>query len=94
MKFYKKNFKIIEFKKSKVKHKKYAVILQNKDTSKKYTMNFGDKRFQHYYDRIGLYSDLNHGDNNRRLLYRKRHKNTYDPKIYSPAYFSWKFLWN
>ena len=36
-------------------------------------IHFGDKRYQHYYDRIGLYSHLNHNDKKRRQAYFSRH---------------------
>lgn len=95
MKYEKNKYEIIEFRRSTCKHKKYDVFLINKQTRKIYKLSFGDKRYEQFKDStgLGLYSKLNHGDKRRRSLYRKRHRNTYDPKYYSPAYFSWRYLW-
>lgn len=61
---------------------------------------FGDRRYEHYYDRIGGYPDKNHMDNERRQNYRARHSKITDStgypyyKIpYTPAWFSWNMLW-
>lgn len=73
---------------SKYKHKKYDVFQHNK-----YLLSFGDNRYQHYCDKFGYYSHLNHLDPKRRLLYRMRHQNDNinDPRY--PGYWSWNFLW-
>ena len=73
---------------------KYTAIINNK------RINFGDKRYQQYHDKIGLYKDLDHNDKQRRANYRRRHsairtklgKRAIDIK-YSPAWFSYHYLW-
>lgn len=62
-------------------------------------VNFGRLPYQHYFDRIGKYSYLNHKDEKRRALYRIRHgainrkgMRAIDKK-YSPAWFSYHLLW-
>ena len=42
--------------KSKAKNKKYSVYV--KQNSKTKLIHFGDKRYKHYKDKIGLYSHL------------------------------------
>jgi hypothetical protein len=76
------------------KNYKYTAIIKDKK------VNFGDKRYEHYHDKIGLYSHLDHNDKKRRASYRKRHSAilTKDGKKaisikYSPAWFSYKYLW-
>jgi hypothetical protein len=85
----------ILFVKSPVKNKKYRAIFDNGEFT-----DFGDDRYQQYYDRIGLYSHLDHLDDKRRLSYIKRHlglKNkdgSYSVShTRSPAYLSLKYLW-
>lgn len=76
------------FKRSTKLNKKYMVI-----TPKGRTIHFGDKRYQHYHDKIGLYKHLDHNDSKRRALYRQRHKKDKinDPEY--PGYYSWRYLW-
>ena len=76
------------------KNYKYTAIIKDKK------VNFGDKRYEHYHDKIGLYSHLDHNDKKRRANYRKRHSAilTKDGKKaisikYSPAWFSYRYLW-
>lgn len=84
----------MEFKKSTRKYKKYMTTYKGK------TIHFGDTRYQHYFDKIGLYSHLNHLDDNRRYNYLKRSSNirnkqgklTYKDKS-SPNYYSINYLW-
>ena len=77
--------------KSKLKFKKYSVYVL-KDGSRK-LIHFGDTRYQHYKDRIGLYSHLDHNDKKRRENYYSRHgeKNLKDKS--RPKYWSHKKLW-
>lgn len=89
---------LIGFVKSPKKYKKYRAIL-NDGTRSKY-VDFGDTRYQHYEDKIGLYSYLDHLDKKRRANYRARHSAilTKDGvpayKVpYTPAFFSWYYLW-
>lgn len=50
-------------------YKKYDVY----DLSMRYLTSFGDRRFQHFRDRIGYYKKLDHKDPQRRRNYRARH---------------------
>lgn len=70
------------------KNKKYDVYKDDK-----FITSFGDKRYQQYHDKIGHYSNLDHGDKKRRDAYRTRHRGD---KIYDPnyaGYWSWHYLW-
>lgn len=70
-------------------NKKYDVF--NKDT-REYITSFGDIRYSHYYDQIGLLpKSLNHLDEERRKLYYKRHGKS--AKFQSAKWFSHNFLW-
>ena len=76
-------------------NKKYKVIIHYPGDRKK-TVQFGDKRYQQYKDKtpLKLYSRKNHNDPERRAAYRKRHgAQGHHKKKYSPAWFSWKYLW-
>lgn len=71
------------------KNKKYQAILPDGKT-----VQFGDVNYQHYRDKIGLWSHLDHGDEKRRKNYRARHgAQGHYKKKFSPAWFSWKLLW-
>ena len=59
--------------------KKYYVILKN---GKK--VSFGDVRYEDY---------LIHGDRQRRLRYRQRHRNDNINDPESPGYWAWHLLW-
>lgn len=72
--------------KSKKFPKKYCATLHNKKVC------FGDIRYQHFKDKIGHYSYLNHYDKKRRLLFHQRH-NCKNAKKYTPNWFSCKYLW-
>lgn len=65
--------------------KKYYTIVGNKK------VYFGSSRHQHFYDRIGYYTSLNHNDVIRRRRYYERHKINY-PRG-SPDWLSKTFLW-
>lgn len=93
--FSKSEYKFIKFEKSKTANKKYDAILQNKKTKKLKKIPFGDKRYQQYQDTtgLGIYSDKDHKDKERRLNYRKRHKVYIKDGYYSAGYFSMNFLW-
>jgi hypothetical protein len=69
------------------KNKKYDAF--NKEGKK--IASFGDKRYQHYFDKIGYYSDLNHLDKERKRLYYARHGK--EAKKGTPKYFSHNILW-
>ena len=93
MKYPVKDYNIIGFEKSNIKNKKYSVYIQNIHNDKIYKLDFGDIRYEHFYDEIGLYKHLNHNDIKRRENYRNRHRKHYDKNKYSAAYFSWNYLW-
>jgi hypothetical protein len=76
----------IKFKKSTRKNKKYDAFKDGKKLT-----SFGDKRYHHYKDKIGMYSSLNHLDTDRRRRYYARHGR--QVKKYSAKYFSHKYLW-
>jgi len=73
-----------DFQKSTRKNKKYMVKVNNK------TVHFGDNRYEHYNDKIGLYKNLNHNDKERRKRYYARHGKA---EKHSPKWFSHKYLW-
>ena len=88
----------VTFEKGTYPHKYKAVVtLANGQTK---TVPFGHQKYQHYHDKIGLYSRLDHNDPERRRRYRQRHsaiklkngKRAIDVK-YSPAWFSYHYLW-
>lgn len=70
------------------KNKKYDVF----DEDWKYLFSFGDKRYQHYKDKLGHYEDLNHNDEQRRNDYLKRSK-PLSPIGLNANTFSRYFLW-
>jgi hypothetical protein len=58
----------------------------------KFITSFGDTRYEHFYDKFGMYSNLNHLDLKRRKSYKQRHtENHSDPK--HAGYWSWYWLW-
>jgi len=90
---------------SKKENKKYDVylvfnnkemgigVLEDNQFVKRYILSFGDKRYQHYKDKIGYYKNLDHNDKQRRKLYRNRHKNdNIDDQNYA-GFWSWHYLW-
>lgn len=85
---------------------KYTAILKDGSPWKTNRVNFGDRRYQHYYDKTplqlngGKYHAKDHLDKERRSRYRLRHKmikNKQGLAAYqiplSPAWFSYHFLW-
>lgn len=87
---------MVEFRKSKTKGKKYDALYHGK------WIPFGALGYQHFFDRtgLGLYSNLDHKDPERRERYRARHKAillkdgspAYKDKN-QPSYYSLRFLW-
>lgn len=89
---------------SRKRHKKYKAVFKDKSV-----VEFGDTRYEHYKDSVpkklggGLWVHKNHLDEVRRKRYRARHSGMecmrngktvrcIDVK-YSPAWFSYYFLW-
>ena len=104
MKYLKNQYKHIGFRKSQVKGKKYDAILKNRtnDNILKYVPFGGIKMdgtpYQQFRDStgLGIYSKYDHGDKNRKRLYRIRHskeKMSFG-KYWTAGLFSWRFLWN
>lgn len=54
-------------------------------------VSFGSLPYQHYEDKIGHYSHLNHYDENRRKNYYKRFGKKAD--VFTPKWFSHNYLW-
>lgn len=90
---------------SKKENKKYDVymvfnnkemgigVLKDNQFVKRYITSFGDKRYQHYKDKIGFYKNKDHNDKERRKLYKDRHKNdNIDDPNYA-GFWSWHYLW-
>lgn len=80
---------------------KYTAILPDGEK-----VNFGHRDYEHYRDSVprllggGLWSHLDHGDKRRRSNYRSRHSGVRTGsgqraymQRYSPAWFSYHFLW-
>ena len=90
-----KDYKFVKFRKSNTKGKKYDAIIENIKTGQTSTLPFGSSDYEQYNDStvLGLYSNKDHNDKMRRTLYRKRHEVFLKPDMYSPGYFSYKYLW-
>ncbi len=58
-----------------------------------YLLSFGDIRYEHYKDKFGHYTYLNHNDKTRRDAYRKRHANDNIDDVNFAGFWSWHFLW-
>jgi len=86
--YYKYGYKFVA--PSNTEHKKYDVY--DVKTDKKIA-SFGDRRYEHYHDKIGYYSHLNHNDVVRKKLYRIRHAKDIH-NMDSAGGFSFKFLWS
>jgi hypothetical protein len=88
-------------------NKKYRVVVEDKKTKKKRTIQFGAKRYQQYKDssHLGLYTKQNHLDRNRRRRYFLRHSGVNSKREaltkeliengyrYTPKILSHKYLW-
>jgi len=87
-------YTLIRFEKSNTKNKKYDAVIRDIYTGKDKRVPFGDSRYQHYKDttNLKLYSNLDHGDLDRRWRFKRRHwKNA--RKRFSSAWFADHFLW-
>jgi hypothetical protein len=87
-------YEFIRFEKAKAKGKKYSAILMNTETKRTKRVNFGDSSMEQYKDTtgLGLYSNLDHNDEDRRESFRARFRESAKVK-YSPSWFSYNFLW-
>ena len=76
----------------------YPIFVSDKYPKKYYALvnrkkvYFGDQKYEHYYDRLGYYSDLNHLDKNRKRLYKLRHNKDRHVKG-SAGWFADQILW-
>ena len=96
-----KDLKIGEFAKSTNKNKKYMVKVETGEGKTK-IVHFGDILYEHYKDStgLGLYSNMDHNDKQRRELYRARASKikdksgnfTYLDKT-KANYYSYNYLW-
>tara|TARA_R110000868_G_scaffold175436_1_gene412475 strand:+ start:94 stop:360 length:267 start_codon:yes stop_codon:yes gene_type:complete len=85
--YYKFGYKFVA--PSNTEHKKYDVY--DVKTDKKIT-SFGDRRYNHFNDKIGYYDHLNTNDIARRKLFKTRHEK--NRHVYqSAAWFADRFLW-
>ncbi len=87
--------------------KKYtAVIPPRRGAATPSRVSFGHRDYQHYKDQVpknmggGRWTKKDHGDKKRRTNYRKRHAGmkckdgtSCVKKRYSPAWFSYHYLW-
>lgn len=89
----KKEYKLLGYRKSKTKHKKYDAILENRKTKKLKYVPFGAIGYIHFRDLTGLNLYPTHNDPKRRKLYRERHKKDLKAGYYSPGYFSYHIIW-
>jgi hypothetical protein len=85
-------FKIVSILPSIVKNKKYDVILEDKENKERKKLSFGDINSQHYYDKLGIYNNLDHLNKERRRLFKLRFEKKRHIK-HSPSWFSDKYLW-
>jgi hypothetical protein len=74
------------------KRAKYDAILKNKFTNQIKRVPFGMKGMEHFKDKLGHYSHLDHGDEKRRHNWKRRHGKNIDYK-FSSAYWASNILW-
>jgi hypothetical protein len=78
--------------KSKRKNKKYDVFNENN----KFVVSFGDTRYEQFHDKLGAFKNLNHSDEKRLKLFKKRFQKLYNDNKnnpYSSILYSWNLLW-
>ena len=69
-------------------NKKYDVYKDGK-----YLLSFGDLRYQHYRDKLGRFTELDHNDKERREKFRKRFGGKDFSNPDKALYWSWYYLW-
>lgn len=79
--------------------KDYTIKVSDKENKKydvfdddKYLFSFGDRRYEHYHDKLGHFQHLNHNDDKRRNNYLARSKNINKIGINANT-FARNFLW-
>ena len=60
-------YRLLGFKRSQVKGRKYSALIQHKTTGKKRTVNFGAIGYSTYHDKTGLGLYEVHGNKKRRI---------------------------
>jgi hypothetical protein len=94
MGYYKKtDYKLLGYRKSNTKNKKYDAVIKRTGSDKEVLIPFGDIRYENYHDLTGLNLYKLHGDKKRRTLYKQRHKKDLLTGYFSPGYFSYFILW-
>ena len=91
----KKQYSLVDFEKSKTKNKKYDAILLNQANNKTIKIPFGHSSYAQFKDStgLGLYSNKDHGDLNRRAFFRQRHAKDIKKRLLLCGWFSMKYLW-
>ena len=94
-----KEYKLIGFRKSLKRLSKYDAILENKKNKTIVFVSFGGIKpngipYSQFEDRVPLklYSKYDHGNEERRQMYLKRHSKDINMP-YSKSYFSKEYLW-
>jgi hypothetical protein len=95
MYYAKDKFTLQGFVKSAQKGKMYSALLLNKETKKIIKVSFGDSKMENYSDLTGLnlYPKLIHGDKKRQKSFQARSKGFLKDGYFSPAFFSYYYLW-
>lgn len=70
------------------KNKKYDIFKNGK-----YLLSFGDSRYQHYKDKLGHYSNLDHNDEERLRKFRERFGSKDFSNPDKALFWSWYYLW-
>ena len=88
------DYRLVKFEKSHLQGKKYNAVLVNKKTGRERRVPFGALGYEQYRDSTGLalYRLQDHGDINRRRLYKLRHARE-EMNKFSSGYFAMKYLW-
>lgn len=79
-------------------YKGYKIFISDKPEKKYYALvngkriYFGQYGYEHYFDKMGIYSEFNHYDKQRRKNYKKRHESNRHNKGH-PGWFSDQILW-
>ena len=93
MYYRKRDYKLLGYRKSTRKGKKYDAILQNNKTNNLTHVPFGTIGYENFRDLTGLNLYKTHNDPVRRKSYRARHKKDIKTGFYSPGWFSYYITW-
>jgi hypothetical protein len=93
-----KGIKVLDAGRSTQKNHKYFITILYKGQTK--TIHWGDKSYEHFYDKWHTYANLNHNDMRRRTNYLARSSATMNRGGYrfindplSPTYYAARVLW-